>query len=113
MQYIWWMTMKTATLPPLRVDPVLRKAVEDVLQSDETLSQFAEKAIRSQVELRQAQAEFNAQGLASRDKAKQTGIYVSAKEVGQRLHKALDQAKKARKWNQAIPSVLRLKQQMI
>lgn len=91
------MTMKTATLPPLRVDPALRKAVEDVLQGDETLSQFVEKAIRSQVELRQAQAEFIARGLTSRDKAKQTGIYVSAKEVSQRLHKALDQAKKARK----------------
>lgn len=88
--------MKTATLPPLRVDPALRQAVEDVLLDKESISQFAEKAIRSQVELRQAQAEFIKRGIASRDKARATDAYISAKEVSSQLHKALNQAKKTR-----------------
>jgi len=32
--------MKTATIPPLRVDPELRKSVENLLNKGETLSSF-------------------------------------------------------------------------
>lgn len=73
--------MKTATFPPLRVDPELREAAENVLSDGETLSKFAEQAIRYQVERRQAEAAFVARGLASRDKAIETGMYVSADDV--------------------------------
>lgn len=85
--------MKTATFPPLRVDPALREAVESVLLEDENLSLFAEKAIRSQVELRQAQAEFISRALASRDNARATGKYISANEVSCNLKKLLAKKK--------------------
>jgi len=46
--------MKTATLPPVRVAPDFRMALEDVLEPGETLSQFVENAVRSVVEKRKS-----------------------------------------------------------
>lgn len=86
--------MKSATFPPLRVDPALRQATERVLEEGESLSRFAEQAIRLQVERRQADAAFLARGLASRDNARQTGVYVSADAVLERLGQARDKAKR-------------------
>ena len=72
--------MKTSTLPSLRVDPALRKAAEDVLQEGETLSGCVEHSVRAQIRLRQQREEFIARGLASRDKARETGVYYTAEE---------------------------------
>ncbi|HWK61970.1 MAG TPA: YlcI/YnfO family protein [Eoetvoesiella sp.] len=86
--------MKTATFPPLRVDPLLRQDTESVLREGESLSQFIEQAVRSQVELRKANDAFLARGLASRDHARQTGHYVDAETVLNKLQTKLDAAKK-------------------
>jgi hypothetical protein len=40
-------SMKTATLPPVRVAPDFRREIEGVLVEGETLSQFVESAVRS------------------------------------------------------------------
>lgn len=85
--------MKTATFPPLRVDPQLRQDTESVLREGESLSQFIEQAVRSQVELRKANEAFLTRGLASRDRARQTGNYVDADVVLGKLHAKLDAAK--------------------
>jgi len=73
--------MKSATIPALRVEPKLRQAVEQSLNDDETLSNFTEQALREQIKRRKIQNEFIARGLASRNKAKQSGEYYSAEEV--------------------------------
>jgi plasmid stabilization system protein ParE len=73
--------MKTATLPPLRVEPALRKAVERLLVPGETLSAFVEQAIRSTVEQRLADAAFAKKALASGAEAQATGVYHSAASV--------------------------------
>lgn len=73
--------MKTATIPSLRVDPELRRVAESVLQQGESLSSFMEQALRASISRRQAQQEFIARGLASRDEARQSGEYFSADEV--------------------------------
>lgn len=73
--------MKTASFPSLRVDPQLRQDTESVLNEGESLSQFIEDAVRGQVALRKAQAEFLARGLASRDKARRSGRYIDADDV--------------------------------
>lgn len=86
--------MKTATFPSLRVDPLLRQDTESVLREGESLSQFIEQAVRSQVELRKANDAFLARGLASRDQARQTGHYVDAGTVLNKLQTKLDAAKK-------------------
>lgn len=73
--------MKTASIPPLRVDPQLRQAAESVLQEGETLSSFVEKSLRANIAHRKMQAEFIARGLASRVEGKRTGEYYPAEEV--------------------------------
>lgn len=85
--------MKTATIPSLRVDPKLRQSAESVLLEGETLSSFVEQAIRATIEHRQAQHEFIARGLESRDNARRTGVYVDADTVVNRLQTMLDQTK--------------------
>ncbi|MEB2400166.1 MAG: prevent-host-death protein [Alcaligenaceae bacterium] len=64
--------MKTATFPPPRVDPQLRRDTESVLREGESLSQFIEQAVRSEVDLHKANEEFL---------ARQTGRYVDADTV--------------------------------
>ena len=84
--------MKTATMPALRVEPELRQAAEEMLRPGETLSAFVEDALRRNVELRRAQQEFIARGLVSRDAAKESGEYVSAKKVLSKLTAKLKKA---------------------
>lgn len=85
--------MKTATIPSLRVDPTLRQSAEDVLQQGETLSAFVEVALRAQIELRKNRQAFIARGLASRDSARQTGVYHDAVQVLNELKQDLAAAK--------------------
>ena len=73
--------MKTATLPPLRVEPRLRKAAVSVLHEGETLSAFVEQAVRSSVEARTLQREFIARGLAAESAANRDGSWIPAAEV--------------------------------
>jgi predicted transcriptional regulator len=67
--------MKSATLPPLRVTPELRQAVELVLHEGESLSGLMEQSLRGEVNRRRMQAEFIARGLDARDEGKRTGVY--------------------------------------
>lgn len=87
-------TMKTTTLPSIRVEPEFRAEVEAVLTEEETLSQFVEAAVRASVERRRIQAQFIERGLRSRDKAHRTGEYVDADEVLAGLQRKLDAASK-------------------
>lgn len=89
--------MKTATFPSLKVDLELREAAEEVLQDGESLSSFVEQSIRESVERRQAQAEFIARGLRSREAAHRTGKFVSSDVVLGRLEKMLVHAKASTK----------------
>lgn len=85
--------MKTATIPSLRVDPEMRRSVESVLHEGESLSGFVEQSIRLNVAQRLAEQEFIARGLSARDQARQTGRYVDASAVVNRLQGMLDKAK--------------------
>lgn len=85
--------MKTATIPSLRVDPELRRATERVLQDGESLSGFVEQAIRQAIAHRQAEQAFIERGLAAREQARQTGGYIDATAVLDRLQGMLDKAK--------------------
>jgi hypothetical protein len=76
--------MKTAQLPPVRVEPSVREEVESVLHEGESLSQFVEAATVQAARRRKAQQEFLARGRASLAKAKTTGEFYP-------LHGALDQ----------------------
>jgi predicted transcriptional regulator len=84
--------MKTASMPPLRVDPALRSAAESVLLDGESLSSFMEQSLRANIERRQAQRAFVARGLASRDEARRSGEYFAAEDVLRELDAMLDDA---------------------
>ncbi len=86
--------MKTATMPPLRVQPELRQAAEEILRPGETLSAFVEDSLRRNVAFRRTQQEFITRGLASRDEAKKTGVYFSAGEVLAELDSIITDTKK-------------------
>lgn len=86
-------SMKSANIPSLRVDPRLRSAAEDSLEDGETLSHFVEQSIREAIERRTAQRAFVARGLGSRDIAKHTGKYVSSEKVLGRLDRMLTNVK--------------------
>lgn len=88
--------MKTATFPSLRVEPALRRAAEDVLREGESLSSFVEESVRAQIRQRQEQAEFIVRGMASRERAKAAGTYVSSSAVLRKLESRLARAKKRR-----------------
>lgn len=85
--------MKTATIPPVRIEPALREQLEQVLAEGESLSAFVESAVRASVLQRQAQAEFVRRGLASLARAQTEGGYVSADESVQRLAARLKAAR--------------------
>lgn len=87
--------MKTATFPSLRVDPELRNAAEEVLEAGESLSSFLEQSIRDGVQRRQAQREFVARGLKSRDAGRKAQNYVPASQVVTRLEGMLARARRA------------------
>ena len=88
--------MKTATFPSVRVAPEFRQAAEQVLEKDESLSSFVEQSIRENIIRRQLQREFVARGLASGERARETGRYVGADEVLGRLENMLASAKAGR-----------------
>lgn len=86
--------MKTATMPALRVEPELRQAAEDILRPGESLSAFVEDSLRRNVTFRRTQQEFITRGMASRDAAKQSGVYFSSEQVLQELDDLLVSARK-------------------
>jgi len=85
--------MKSATIPPLRVTPDLRRDVESVLREGESLSSFVEESLRRQIERRKIQQEFIARGLASREAGKSSGQYASKDEVMDSLRSILKASK--------------------
>jgi predicted transcriptional regulator len=88
--------MKTATIPSLRVDPELRQAAEALLKEGETLSGFVEEAVRRNVEYRRTQQAFIERGLAARQAARESGEYVAASAVLDKLTKRVGQARNTR-----------------
>jgi hypothetical protein len=88
--------MKTATLPPLRVEPQLRKTMEHLLAPGETLSTFVEQSIRQSVERRLSDAAFAKKALASRADAQASGTYHSAAEVLRDLRSQVRTARRRR-----------------
>lgn len=88
--------MKTSTLPALRVAPELRAEAESVLTPGETLSSFVHDAVARSIEFRKAQQEFLARGLASGEKARRTGRYVTSQASLKALRRQLARAKPAR-----------------
>ena len=88
--------MKTATIPPVRVEPAFREAMELSLQGSESLASLVETAVRNEVRRRQTQAEFVRRGMAAIERTAAAGDGVPAQEVIARLETKLAKVKSAR-----------------
>jgi hypothetical protein len=86
--------MKTMMLPPLRVTPKLRKAIESVLEEGETVSSFMLDAVTKQMDIRRQQKEFVARALRRSRETARTRQYVSGEVVFDRLRNVLSQARR-------------------
>ena len=87
------LSMKTTTIPSLRVSPELRKQAEDVLEQGETLSGFVLDALTRSIDYRKSRQAFIARGLSNFAQAKKTGKYVPADKVIEKLARKLVKAK--------------------
>ena len=81
--------VKTATIPPVRIDPSFRQAMELSLVDGESLASLVEKAVRSEVNRRQVQSEFVRRGLTAIDRTVAAGNGVSADAVIAKLQSKL------------------------
>ena len=83
MQYNF--SMKTATIPPIRVEPAFRLEIEGLLEQGESLSEFVETAVRATVEARKTRAEFVKRGMAAIDQSRREGTSIPADQVMAKL----------------------------
>lgn len=90
--YIW--VMRSATFPPIRVEPEVRAEVEAVLRDGETLTQFIEEAVVAAAAWRRVQSEFVTRGEAAFERWKQEGGGQGVDEVMADLQARLDDAKR-------------------
>src|SRR3978361_1737155 len=88
---LYSLAMKTAQLPPVRVEPSVRKEIESVLRQGETLSEFVEHAAVQAAQRRKSQQEFLARGRDSLHKAQMNGEYYSAKDSLDAMQARLDE----------------------
>lgn len=86
--------MKTAVIPPIRVEPELREELESVLQRGETLTGFVEATVRSAIAYRRVQREFHERAQAASEEFHRTGVAAPVDEVLERLQARLDAKRK-------------------
>ncbi|MEY2249588.1 MULTISPECIES: YlcI/YnfO family protein [Comamonas] len=85
--------MKTATIPPVRVEPSFRQEMERSLETNESLASLVETAVRNEVKRRQVQSEFMRRGLASIQSTVAAGSGIPADSVIAKLEAKLAAAK--------------------
>ncbi len=73
--------MKTAQLPPVRVEPSVRDEIESTLREGESLSEFVLAAALDASRRRKAQEAFLARGRASMARARETGEFYAVEPV--------------------------------
>ena len=88
--------MKTATLPPVRIEPAFRQQVEEVLQPGETLTQLVESAVRTAVAARKSQAVFLRRGILAIETTRLEATGIPAEQVMAGLERRLAAARQSR-----------------
>jgi hypothetical protein len=85
--------MRSATFPPIRVEPEVRAEVEAVLREGESLTQFIEEAVVAAAAWRRTQTEFVRRGEAAITRWKREGGGQPVDQVMADLQARLDEAK--------------------
>ncbi|MGN6830514.1 YlcI/YnfO family protein [Paucibacter sp. M5-1] len=88
--------MKSATIPPVRIEPQFREEMEQALEEGETMAALVEKAVRGEVARRREHAEFVRRGLAAIKRTVDAGDGIPADAVIAKLRAKVAQARKNR-----------------
>ena len=88
--------MKTATIPPVRIDPDFRKEIEESLIGEESLTSLVETAVRNEVARRRLQSEFVRRGLAAILDTIASDNGIAAERVLEKLEGKLEAARRSR-----------------
>ena len=86
--------MRSASFPPIRVEPEVRAEVEAVLREGEWLTQFIEEAVVAAAAWRRLQSEFVIRGEAAIERWKQEGGGYAVDQVMAELQARLDEARR-------------------
>ena len=86
--------MRSASFPPIRVEPEVRAEVEAVLREGEWLTQFIEEAVVAAAAWRRVQSEFVIRGEAAIERWKQEGGGYAVDQVMAELQARLDEARR-------------------
>lgn len=89
--------MKTATIPPVRIDPSFRKDIEQSLAGGESLASLVETAVRNEVTRRRVQSEFVRRGMAAIHRTVSSGDGVPAEAAIAKLEMKLAAARKSKR----------------
>lgn len=88
--------MKTATIPPVRIEPSFRQDIENALADGESLASLVETAVRNEVTRRRVQSEFVRRGMLAIKRTVAAGDGIPAEAVLAKLQSKLATAKAAR-----------------
>jgi len=89
--------MKTATIPPVRIDPSFRKDIEQSLAGGESLASLVETAVRNEVTRRRVQTEFVRRGMTAISRTVSSGDGLPAEAVIAKLETKLAAARKSKR----------------
>lgn len=89
--------MKTATIPPVRIEPSFRNEIEQSLEGGESLASLVETAVRNEVTRRRVQSEFIRRGMAAINRTVAAGDGIPAEVVIAKLEAKLAAARSAKK----------------
>lgn len=89
--------MKTATIPPIRIEPSFREEIEQSLGSGETMAALVENAVRTEVSRRREQSEFVRRGLAAIARSEADGDWIPAETVIAKLEAKVAAARERQK----------------
>ena len=89
--------MKTATIPPVRIEPSFRNEIEKSLEGGESLASLVETAVRNEVTRRHVQSEFILRGMAAINRTVAAGDGMPAEVVIAKLEAKLAAARSAKK----------------
>ena len=87
--------MKTATIPPVRIDPSFRKDIEQSLEGGESLASLVETAVRNEVTRGRVHSESVRRGMAAINRTVAAGDGIPAEIVIAKLEAKLANARSA------------------
>ena len=89
--------MKSATIPPIRIETAFRQEIEQSLGDGETMASLVENAVRTEVARRRDQSEFVRRGLAAIARSEAAGDWVPADTVIAKLEAKVAAARERQK----------------